>query len=127
MELKAVSLALHQIKNDTIIFCDSMQVIDNITTKGKKPKTEIEQRIRKLFESKNKIYSVQIQWVKSHGECEGNNLIDQKLEQEMVRLIGEMKPEYYNLIVEKVRVRYELKGAFESFSVEFFRLLLSQA
>jgi ribonuclease HI len=124
MELKAVYLALEYIKSDTIIFCDSMQVIDNIATKGKKPKAEIEQQVRKLFESKNKVHNIQIQWVKSHGDCVGNNLIDQKLEQEMVVLIGKMKSEYSNLIVEKVRARYKLKGAFESFSQEFFTSLL---
>jgi ribonuclease HI len=101
-----------------------MQVIDNITTKGKKPKTKIEQRIRKLFESKNKVYSVQIQWVKSHGECAGNNLIDQKLEQEMVVLISKLKPQHRNLVVERVKSIYQLKVVFERFSQEFFTSLL---
>jgi ribonuclease HI len=124
MELKAVYLALQYIKCDTIIFCDSMQVIDNITTKGKKPKTEIEQQIRKLFELKNKVHNIQIQWVKSHGDCVGNNLIDQKLEQEMVVLIGNLKPAYFDMITDRVRFIYETKGCFESFSQEFFEKLL---
>jgi ribonuclease HI len=124
MELKALSLALKYIKNNAIIFCDSMQVIDNIATKGKKPKTEIEKQVRRLFELKNKTNNITVEWVKSHSECVGNNLIDQKLEQEMIVLISKMKPQYCNLIVEKVRARYKLKGAFESFSGEFFRKLL---
>jgi ribonuclease HI len=124
MELKAFQMALENIKTDTIIFCDSMQVIDNITTKGKTPKTEVERQIRKLFELKNKVYNIQIHWVKSHSDNLGNNAIDQKLEQEIVRLIHDMQPKYRDMIVDRVRTRYELIGAFESFSVEFFEALL---
>jgi ribonuclease HI len=125
MELKAVQIALENIKTDAVIFCDSMQVIDNVTTKGKKPKTEIERQIRRLFELKNKTYDIQIQWVKSHSDNAGNNTIDQKLEQEIVRLIHAMEPKYCDMIVDRVRTRYEFKGAFESFSVEFFEELLN--
>jgi hypothetical protein len=99
-------------------------VIDNITTKGKKPKTIIEKEIRKLFDLKNKSYNIQIQWVKSHSGCVGNNFIDQKLELEMDKLIGLMKPEYRDLIVDRVQERYQIKGVFESFSQEFFKALL---
>jgi ribonuclease HI len=125
MELKALQMALEHVTTDTIIFCDSMQVIDNITTKGKNPNTEFERQIRRLFEYKNKTHNITMQWVKSHSDNEGNNTIDQKLELEMVRLIQVMEPKYRDLIVDKVQKRYEVKGAFENFSVEFFQQLLS--
>jgi ribonuclease HI len=124
MELKALQMALEHVQADAIIYCDSMQVIDNITTKGKKPKTPIERQVRRLFEHKNKSFNITIQWVKSHSDNVGNNAIDQKLEQEMVLLIQAMVPKYRDLIVDRVRTRYEAKGAFESFSVEFFEQLL---
>jgi ribonuclease HI len=124
MELKAIQLALQNIKSVVIIFCDSMQAIDNITTKGKIPKTEIEKQIRTLFELKNKSYNVQMQWVKSHSDNAGNNTIDQKLEQEIVRLIQLLPSKNRDIIIERVRARYELKGAFESFSDEFFVSLI---
>jgi hypothetical protein len=47
-----------------------------------------------------------------------------KLEQEMVKLIGLMKPKYRDLIVDRVQERYQIKGVFESFSKEFFKALL---
>lgn len=123
MELKALYLALQNIKSDAIIFCDSMQVIDNIT-KGRQPKTAIERQVRKLFESQNQSFNIQMQWVKSHCDNIGNNTIDQRLEQEMVRLILEMQPNYRDMIVQKVQTRYEQKGMFENFSQEFFDSLL---
>jgi hypothetical protein len=101
-----------------------MQVIDNITTKGKNPNTELERQIRRLFELKNKTYNITIQWVKSHSDNVGNNTIDLKLEQEMVRLIHAMESKYRDLILDRVQTRYQAKGAFESFSVEFFESLL---
>ena len=125
MELKALQLALEHIKSDAIILCDSMQVIDNITTKGKKPKTAIERQIRLFFEYKNQVYNIQMQWVKSHSDNIGNNTIDQKLEQEIVRLIHGMAPKYRDMIIGRIRTRYETKGTFESFSVEFFESLLN--
>jgi ribonuclease HI len=124
MELKALQMALEHITTDAIIFCDSMQVIDNITTKGKNPNTEFESQIRRLFELKNKTYNITIQWVKSHSDNVGNNTIDQKLEREMVRLIHTMEPKYRNLILDRVQIRYQDKGAFESFSTEFFEALI---
>jgi ribonuclease HI len=124
MELKALKIALDHITTDAIIFCDSMQVIDNITTKGKNPNTEFERQIRRLFELKNKTYSITIQWVKSHSDNFGNNTIDLKLEQELVRLIHAMEPKHLDLIIDRVQTRYQAKGAFESFSVEFFESLL---
>ena len=124
MELKALALALEYIKTDAVIYCDSMQVIDNITTKGKKPKTEIERQIRRLFELKNKVHNITIEWVKSHSSNIGNNIIDNRLEQEMVKLIHAMQPKYRNMIIDRVQTRYESKGAFESFSVDFFEQLL---
>lgn len=125
MELKALQLALENIKSDAVIFCDSMQVIDNITTKGKKPGTEIERQIRRFFEYKNKTHNITMKWVKSHSDSVGNNTIDQRLEQEMVRLIHDMQPKYRDLIVGRIQTRYEAKGAFESFSVEFFEELIN--
>jgi ribonuclease HI len=124
MELKALQMALEHITTDAIIFCDSMQVIDNITTKGKNPNTEFERQIRQLFELKNKTYNITMQWVKSHSDNEGNNTIDQKLEQEMILLIQAMEPKYRDLILDRVQTRYQAKGAFESFSVEFFTSLI---
>jgi ribonuclease HI len=124
MELKALQMALEHITTDTIIFCDSMHVIDNITTKGKNPNTEFEHQIRRLFELKNKTHNIAMQWVKSHSDNAGNNTIDQKLEREMVRLIHTMEPKHRDLIVDKVQKRYEAKGAFESFSVGFFEALI---
>jgi ribonuclease HI len=126
MELKALQMALEHITTDAIIFCDSMQVIDNITTKGKNPNTEFERQIRRLFELKNKSYNVQMQWVKSHSDNVGNNTIDQKLEREMVRLIHTIEPKHRDLILERVQTRYQAKGAFENFSVEFFESILSK-
>jgi ribonuclease HI len=124
MELRALQMALEHITTDAIIFCDSMQVIDNITTKGKNPNTEFEHQIRRLFELKNKTYNITIQWVKSHSDNFGNNTIDLKLEWEIVRLIHNLEPKYRDLIVDKVQKRYEAKGSFESFSVEFFEALI---
>jgi ribonuclease HI len=124
MELQAVHLALGYVNSDAVIFCDSMQVIDNITTKGKNPNTEFERKIRRLFELKNKVCNIQIRWVKSHSDNIGNNIIDQKLEQEMCRMIKESKPIHRDMIIEKVQTRYEFKGCFESFSQGFFDELL---
>jgi ribonuclease HI len=124
MELRAIRMALEYIKTDTIIFTDSMQALDNISTKNKKVKTEYERSVRKIFELKNKVYNIDIQWVKSHSDSSGNNLIDQKLEQEMVRLIHELPIRKRNEIIDIVQERYDRRGAFESFSVEFFERLL---
>jgi ribonuclease HI len=124
MELKALQIALEHIQADAIIYCDSMQVIDNITTKRKNPNTEFERQIRQLFEYKNKTHNITMQWVKSHGDNAGNNAIDQKLEREIVRLIHAMQPKYRDLIIDRVQTRYQAKGAFESFSVEFFETLI---
>jgi ribonuclease HI len=125
MELKAIRMALEYIRADTIIYTDSMQAKDNLTTKNKRPKYRHEIKLRQFFEQKNKEYKIEIQWVKSHSDNAGNNLIDQKLEQEMARLIKQLPDVERCEVIDIVRERYERKGVFESFSKEFFVGLLS--
>jgi ribonuclease HI len=124
MELKGVYLALQNINCDTVIFCDSLQVIDTLKLKAKKLTHHLEFLTRMQFELIREKYDVDIRWIKGHGESAGNNTIDQKLEQEMVKLIGQLQPNLQKIIVQKVKERYEHKGCFENFSQDFFDELI---
>jgi ribonuclease HI len=127
MELKAIRLALEYIEVDCVIYCDSMQVIANLTkvkNRNKKPKSKEEIQTKKLFELKKRNCKIEIQWVKSHSDNVGNNTIDQKLEQEIAKLIQELPTKKCDQIINIVKERYNRKGCFESFSKEFFDELL---
>jgi ribonuclease HI len=124
MELRAIRMVLEYITTDTIIFTDSMQALDNVTTKGKRPRHSYEIQTRKLFDHKNKFHNIQIHWVKSHSYNAGNNLIDSHLETQMVNLIKQLPAGQRDEIIDIVRERYERRGVFESFSAEFFEGLI---
>lgn len=120
MELKAVYLALNHITTNAIIFCDSMQVIDTLKLKNKKLNHHLEFSTRMLFDVKKESYDIDIQWVKSHSQSTGNNIIDQKLEQEMINLINKMNSNIRDIITQRAMERYKFKGCFENFSQDFF-------
>jgi ribonuclease HI len=125
MELRAIQMALSNITENTIIFTDSMQAISCITAKQPKIKTEYEQSLRTLFETKNQTHNIKMEWVKSHGDNVGNNTIDQKLEQQMIKLIQQLPDSQSQEIISIVQERYHRKGCFEKFSLSFFEELIA--
>jgi ribonuclease HI len=125
MELQAIRMALEYIHADSIIFTDCMQLIENVVMHNNRPKSHDELETKALFELKNKKYNIQIQWVKSHSDNVGNNTIDQKLELGIVKLIHELPNSERYTIVDIIKQRYDRKGCFESFSIEFFVGLLA--
>jgi ribonuclease HI len=126
MELKAIRMALEYIQSDCMIFCDSIQAIENFTLDiNVRVRSSDELAVRNLFDTKNEKYNIQIQWVKSHSDNVGNNTIDAHLEQTMVREINKLPNKKRTEVISVIRERYETKGCFEKFSQGFFDQLLS--
>jgi ribonuclease HI len=120
MEFKAVFLALQKVKTDTKIYTDCHQVIHALTMQHAKIHSPLQAQTKNLFLEVNKKFELQLQWVKSHADSEGNNTVDQAIEKQMLQHLRRSPKSLREQIYQRAWDKYQIKGAFESFSKEFF-------
>ncbi len=125
MEFKAVFLALNMVKRDTIIYTDCHQVIHVLTMQHAKINSHLQAKTKNLYMELIKQFKIEIQWVKSHSNCVENNLVDSAIEQQMIKHIAKLPKHLKEQIHLIAWNKYQIKGAFESFSEDFFEELFA--